>query len=418
MKRLLFIALICLPIFLVGQGKSESVIKAGFSEISITPDKPIVMSGYGGRTDPFKGVHDSLFAQAMYLTLGNEEVLVITCDLIGHSRANVLMVKGMINHETGIPEENIFLSAVHNHGGPSNGTYTSEEKLSDDVKAYVKVLYNEFVEMSVEAKRVAQPVRIGFNSGECFVNINRRAVFSKDEIWLGRNSQGVCDHDLSIIKFTDLQGNLKAVHMNYPCHGTTTGNKNYQLTGDWPGISAQMMKEKLGGDVIVMVTVGASADINPIYGPTDYFREVNAVAYGVASIALDLIEKCNASEVGELYAATISADFAGKKRWKSNFTQDSEPAEDVPVYFSAFRVGDIVMAGISGELFTEIGMNVKSRIPHQTSIITHCNGVSGYICTDASYLEGGYEPQVSPFMPGTEEKIENMMVELISSLGE
>ena len=74
------------------------------------------------------------------------------------------------------------------------------------------------------------------------------------------------------------------------------------------------------------------------------------------------------------------------------------------------------MAGISGELFTEIGMNVKNRSSVNTTIMTHCNGASGYICTDASYMEGGYEPQVSPFMPGSETEFENTLVDLIEEV--
>jgi hypothetical protein len=79
-------------------------------------------------------------------------------------------------------------------------------------------------------------------------------------------------------------------------------------------------------------------------------------------------------------------------------------------------MGNIVMAGISGELFTEIGMNVKKRSTGNTTIMTHCNGASGYICTDISFTEGGYEPQVSRLMPGSEADFENIMVELIESL--
>jgi hypothetical protein len=79
-------------------------------------------------------------------------------------------------------------------------------------------------------------------------------------------------------------------------------------------------------------------------------------------------------------------------------------------------MGNIVMAGISGELFTEIGMNVKNRSTGNTTIMTHCNGASGYICTDASFGEGGYEPQVSRLMPGSEIHFENMLVELIEGL--
>ena len=416
MRKLLLFVFIFLPVFGFGQGRSGSTIEAGFSEIGITPDKAIIMQGYGNRKDPFKGIHDSIFAQAMYLSNGKEEVLLITSDLIGHSHHNVDRLKGMINKKAGIPEEKIFITATHNHGGPVNGTYVPGKELPDDVSEYVDVLYGKLLQISIQAKDETFPVKIGYEKGESRVNINRRATYSEGEVWLGRNPDGACDHDLDIIKFTDTDGRPVAVHVNYPCHGTCTGQDNYQLTGDWPGISANMMKDKLGEEVIIMVTAGASADINPIYGPNNNFRQVNAVAYGVASEALDLVEKCVTTEYSELRSAASSATFPGKKGWKTHLPQESISGDDVTINFSAIRMGNIVLAGISGELFTEIGMNVKNRSTGSTTIMTHCNGASGYICTDASYAEGGYEPKVSRLMPGSEADFENMLVELIEGL--
>jgi hypothetical protein len=374
MKKLLLIALIYIPVYGYGQQQSGSPIMAGFSEIGITPDKPVIMQGYGNRKDPFKGIHDSIYAQAMYLTQGDEEVLLITSDLIGHSHHQVKMLKGMIQQETGIPGDKVFITAAHNHGGPVNGTYRPVERMPDEVKKYVDILYEKLLKISIEAKKDMETVKIGYDKGHCKVNINRRAIFSEGEVWLGRNPDGACDHDLDIIKFTDIKGKLMAVHVNYPCHGTCTGQDNYQITGDWPGISAQMMKKKLGEDVVIMVTAGASADINPIYGPNNNFRQVDAVAYGVASVALELVDKCVTTEFSELRSAFTTAAFPGKKGWDSNFPQESVPDDDVTINFSAFRMGNIVMAGISGEMFTEIGMNVKKRSTSNTTIMTHCNG--------------------------------------------
>ena len=103
MKKHFLIALFIFPVIGYGQSINPSVINAGFCEIGITPEKPIPMSGYGGRNDPFTGIHDSIYAQAMYLSQGDEEVLLITSDLIGHSHENVNFLKGMIHEETAVP---------------------------------------------------------------------------------------------------------------------------------------------------------------------------------------------------------------------------------------------------------------------------------------------------------------------------
>jgi hypothetical protein len=97
----------------------------------------------------------------------------------------------------------------------------------------------------------------------------------------------------------------------------------------------------------------------------------------------------------------------GKKRGESRMPNVSlESAEDQMIRLSGCRIGSILLAGISGELMTEIGMLMKDYSPYKnTFIITHCNGSNGYLCTDDAYKEGGYEPMVSKTMPGTAEAI-------------
>lgn len=401
-----------------GQNASVEPFIAGFSETNITPGQPVILSGYGGRDDPFESVHDDIYAQAMYLQQGKEEALVITSDLIGHSHENVDLLKAKINEETGISPQKIFITATHSHGGPTIGTYSSRDDLPKESQTYADSLYNKLLSISVEAKQAAASVRIGYNKGTSRVNINPRAIFSEGEIWLGRNPDGVCDHDLDIIKFTEPQGSLRAVHINYPCHGTCTGPTNRKLTEDWPGLLARMMKKNLGEDVTVMATAGASANINPIYGPTDNFRQVYATVYGIGSVALELIKQCPTSEYSGLKSASVTLELPGKKRWEGHLPEESIPEGATIVRLSALKMGDIALAGVSGELFTEIGLAVKERISTKLSIMTHCNGASGYICTDLSYKEGGYEPKVSRLMPGLEKTIENELVRLVDSLND
>jgi neutral ceramidase len=80
------------------------------------------------------------------------------------------------------------------------------------------------------------------------------------------------------------------------------------------------------------------------------------------------------------------------------------------------KIGDLVLFGISGELMTEMGMQIKkkSRYPN-TIIVTHCNGSSGYICTDKAFTEGGYETKVSRLMPGAEKQLVNKCLQMIHS---
>jgi hypothetical protein len=88
----------------------------------------------------------------------------------------------------------------------------------------------------------------------------------------------------------------------------------------------------------------------------------------------------------------------------------------VEIRLTALKIGDLILCGISGELMTEIGMEIKRQSPYSgTLVVTHCNGSSGYICTDKSFKEGGYEIKVTKLMPGAEKLITRKFQELINA---
>jgi hypothetical protein len=94
-----------------------------------------------------------------------------------------------------------------------------------------------------------------------------------------------------------------------------------------------------------------------------------------------------------------------------------EKGPDRNINLTVCKIGNFVFSGISGEVMNEIGMQIKKSSPYQgTFIITHCNGTSGYICTDKAYQEGGYEVQVTRFWPGVENAVTHNVTEMINSL--
>ncbi len=407
MSGMMILMIFIIPVLTSGQkGLNEKTeCQLGVSQINVTPDEPILMSGYAARKTPFTGIHDSLYASALFFTGENTRTLIITSDLIGFSAEFVDDTKKMINSKIGIPVENILISAVHNHGGPALKTY--EKIVPEATDKYISGLKEKLVKVAVAASRSTVPFRMGIGKGSCFLNVNRRALFSDGYIGLGRDQEKPCDHELYVIKFEDLNKKLIAVMINWPCHGTASGQENYLITGDWPGAAARFIKKQVGENVIVAVTAGASADINPIYGPGVKFNEINAVGYHVANETAKVLAMISASPVKSIRTSYTTIKFPGKNPGKDNKPAASyEPGPDVELRLSGLKIGDLVLEGISGELMTEIGMQVKKLSPYSnTVVITHCNGSSGYICTDAAYPEGGYEIMTTRMMPGVEKPL-------------
>lgn len=422
MKRIItFCLLITMIIFRTGLSAGQTpsgeinAVRLGVSQINITPEGPLIMSGYDARKTPFTGIHDDLYASALYFSDEKNKALLITADLIGFRSGFVDEIKTGISLKTGIPIENIMITAVHNHGGPAIGTY--EDKLPVANENYIKLLKDKLILLASNAAKNPVPFHIGIGKGNCNMNINRRAEFADGGIWLGRNPEGACDHELDVVKFEDLNKKTLAVLINWPCHGTVSGQDNYQITGDWPGAAARYIRKQEDSAVIIGITAGASADINPIYGPGNDFNEVEAVGYHVGKEAWKTLAHTVTVPAISIQTVYTTITLPGKKACKNQFPQASyERGDDVEIKLACIKIGDLVLCGISGELMTEIGMEIKKQSPFpQTIIITHCNGSSGYICTDNAFKEGGYEVKVTELMPGAEKPLISKMLELINS---
>lgn len=414
MFKSIILLMAVLPVFVFGQETQE--IEFGSAKINITPQKPIHMSGYSSRKTPSTGIHDDLYACALCFSDADSKVLFVTADIIAFPNELVNALKTKISQKTGIPESNLFLTAAHNHGGPVVKAY--EKNVSDTVEAYIQELQNKIVEIAIQAAAETRPVRIGYGSGICKMNINRRATYADGSVWLGRNQDGPCDHEVSVLKMEDENGKLLSLFVNWPCHGTASGPGNYKITGDWPGLAAQFLNEELGDDVVVAVTAGASGDINPIYGPNDKFREIEAVGAQVAEEVHGLISDIETYPIHSVRVLNRTLTMPGKLSGTGRYTNEVlEKGPDGVIHLSVCKIGNFVFSGISGEVMTEMGMQIKKSSPYQgTFVLTHCNGSSGYICTDKAYKEGGYEVQVTRFWPGVEKVVTENVEEMIRSL--
>ena len=397
-------------------------ISAGVAMINITPETPIPMSGYGSRKDPFEGIHDSIYARAIVFSDGQNKAAVVSAEIIGLSDFFVDDITKRIEQETGIRYDHILMTVVHNHSGPVTRVYN--KNVSPEVDAYVNTLRKKLVQLVVNADKDLKPARIGAGTGECKMNINRRANDGKGNIQLGRNPYGPCDHEVGVIRIDDEQGNVMSLLIDWPCHGVVMGPRNLLICGDWPGATSRYVEDSLGMPGIAPILIGASGDINPIYGPHIDFVDINSYAYALDAIAFDLgneairvFNEIETSAYGEIKALQKSIFLPGKEEDKDQEDESAETANEVEVRLSAIRIGDIVLAGINGEVFNQIGVTIRDQSPYpNTFIITHCNGSAGYLVSDAAIPEGGYEVRVTHAKSGAEEGIINGLLSMIEEL--
>ena len=114
MKRKIFFSVIIILSVLMStsliaqKSSNKNFVKLGVSQINITPDQPVIMSGYDARKTPSTGVHDSIFASALFFSDKQNKALLISADMIGFPFAFIDTVKKMISTKTGLSADNIM----------------------------------------------------------------------------------------------------------------------------------------------------------------------------------------------------------------------------------------------------------------------------------------------------------------------
>lgn len=425
-KKFLLLSLVfslcCVLLFTIEHNKSfaanNNTILAGTAKVKITPEIPVQMSGYGGRTDPSKGVHDDLFLRVIAFGDGENKAVIIAADLIGFTLPYWEEITKRLERETDIPQENILLCATHTHGGPTPANIYRSDPPTPDIISYTEGLTEKIVTTVREAINNLKPALIGSGKGECKMNMNRRARSADRGIILGKNPDGICDHEVGVVRIDDEYLNPIAIFINWPCHGTVMSGRNYQITADWLGAAAGYVEKEFDNTIIAPVTAGASGDINGLYGPGEQFGYVDITGIMVGEEVVRVAKDIKTFPYGSISASQRLITLPGKQRAKSNFPQKIyEPGPNLDVRLSALKIGNIVFTGISGEVMNEIGLDVKKLSPFRyTYVITHCNGSSGYLVTDEAYQEGGYEVRSTRAMLGAEKAIIENLIDMINGL--
>jgi len=299
-------------------------------------------------------------------------------------------------------------------------TMVYNRDVGPEVKTYVESVKAAIVASLKTALGTMKPCAIGCASGKCLMNVNRRALHPNGTITLGRNPYGPCDKEVGVISVAAPDGKPLAVLFNWSCHGVVTGPDNLQITGDWPGAAERRVETALGGGVIAPVTIGASGDINPIYGPhTDYSFGVEAVGNDLGDEVMRVMKEIEPARTGRIKAVQRTLSLPGKTDDAVYQQPEQKDAKGVMVRLTVLKIGTVILAGFSGELFNEIGSAVKEKSPYRdTFIVTHCNGSSGYFVTDATHEEGGYEARSTRAKSGAEHIIASEMLAMINEVAD
>ena len=406
-KHVFVCSIILLCVVAAAFAAEQSGLRVGAIRVDITPasDAALPMSGYAGRTEGFKAIHDPLHLRTIVVDDGKNQAALVSCEVIGFSNALWDDITRNLAAATGIPRENILLAAVHTHAAPSLGTY--EGKLTEKQVAYVEKLKKAIVDSVLDAKKNLQPAKVGFGTGHANVNMNRRARDDQGGWMLGNNPEGVSDKTVAVIRFDSLAGEPIAIVTNYGVHGTVLGQGNLQISSDLPGATARFVEQHFGDKIVAPWTSGTSGDQDPIYRTGTDFRNVAALGRILGEEVIQVADSIKTSPRARVRAMQSVVTCPGKRTVQApgpGREYKWEDADPVSIRLSLLVINDIAITGVSGEVLTNIGLRLKKESPFtRTIMVTHCNGSSGYLPDDAAYEQVSYEITTTRVKPGCAE---------------
>ncbi len=131
--------------------------KAGVAVANITPPVGVDMTGFGGRPSGAIGIHDDIFAKVLVLDDGNQQLVIVTSDLLSLDFDLVQRIRELIEANIGIPPENVMLNSSHTHSGPATITLRGLGERDED---YVDVLVKKIAGATQEAYHSPLKVRL------------------------------------------------------------------------------------------------------------------------------------------------------------------------------------------------------------------------------------------------------------------
>lgn len=398
--------------------------------IDITPEDPVWLDGMI-RSHPSTGVHDQIYAKALALANSKNPgdcYVIVSLDVCVLGAEDAMAIRRAASVESGIPAANIIVAATHNHSGPALAGI-----LTPKAEAYLASLKPKVAGLIARAVKGLAPAGAGWAAGrEETISHYRRLMADDGHVVMNWEPYppehiigplGKIDPEVLVLLVAAAgpAHSPIALLFNHAGHPNVLSGDNYLISGDYPGLAEKLIQAQCGGMALFLNGAQGSVDIDGLKDRDD--TGLQRVARALADAVCPLAQKIKTAPLkiagashtfmaparkitddemtwaagilkdtgGKIQAAAdgVGDDYKARLYEKLRQTQDN----DIPVEQICLAIGDAALISFPGELFTEIGMRIKSQSPFRhTAIIGLANGYTGYIPTAKAILEGGYEP--------------------------
>jgi len=406
------------------------MFKAGLSCVDITPPVGMVMDGFAARQPSVLGVHDSLKATALVASDAKTTAAIISCDLLNLDASLVRDIRQETNRKTGIHEGHITVSCTHTHYGPAVSDLNAFYAGTDDAVTYRAGLKYYLAGAVHEAFTRMQEATLGVGWGTSIIGVNRRQRVADGRIVLGQDPSKPIDRQVGVAKFQSLGGESFICLANFACHPVSQTWEMRHVSADYPGRVRDVVETLTGARC--MFLQGACGNINPVqkqhsYEParklgTQLGCEVVKVWEDIQTAPVDSLVIASetiviprydygSAEKAQMFVQNLEKEV---EKWRAegavegliNWTlmrhkraleafrswTTGKPMLSLDAEIQAWAVGDLGIVFVPGEVFNEIGAEVKKHSPFShTFFVGYSNGNIGYVPIPEAYAEGGYE---------------------------
>ncbi|HGJ64305.1 TPA: hypothetical protein ENS27_02820, partial [bacterium] len=372
-------------------------------------------------------------------------------DILGAGRSLIKEVRKRIFDRTGI--KNAMLATTHAHSTPETTGITrlldvpNADKwldvLIDQIVTSVELACNDMAEMSLKA---------GIGEAKGIAKNRRKGNISLDE----QRAKGYIDEAVGILLCES--SDKSDVLINFSTHPVTVQVQPL-VSADYPGVATKLVEDVIKVCRNCAFLQGAAGDINPVRDDTRDFKDVELYGMILGGEAIKIISQlqatnvepmkpilCAISKVIELPSRDLP-DPEPFRQARLNALKEADSAKDdetrsralktagynqetlkriergtdpILAEIQVFRIGDVAIVGIPGEMFVGLGLQIKRESPAPYTFISETtNDWIGYIPTVGTYAEGGYEVHPGPWSMTNEaggQMIVETAVELVRKL--
>jgi neutral ceramidase len=397
---------------LISMSTLAGQLQVGAAKVNMTADlSEFPYTAHGER--PYVGVHNPIFSRSAIFTDGKTKVALIVLETTVIPEQISDKIISAVSDKLNISQKNVLLTATHNHG--TLLSFFHSDKPDNVMQQELDRTENAAIKSAVMANDSLENAQISYAKGEGWVNVNNGEGYGIENLYDADhhfhtsefNPTGIPNRNLDVVNITSVDGKPITQIINYASHAevmfrNATKDGGYEVTGDLPGAVSNLLEHSTKGAPVVIFTAAAESDQLPYLKARQLKGDFPYIDYGAAGWAiLDLLARNLATSVIETQSHLSKAkgnvdieskvDFltcAGHKSSRNNQTEKVAYSDgpDVNIGIGTIKIGDIAFAGISGDVSTKIGNQIKNDSPvENTVVISMRSGHIGYVLSDDFY---------------------------------